>query len=196
MVPFGVPQGAIIDGRTPPQAGLFVVREGETEPRPRFRGRLMFPILDELGRHVGFGGRALGDDTPKYLNSPESVVFQKRKTLYNMHTAKQAMRRAGRPIVVEGYLDAIRLVLAGIEEVVAPLGTALTDEQAQLLVRYAPEVFLLYDSDEAGQKATFRSGLELLGHKATVRVVTLPDIRWARRDIKSVGLLAQALANR
>ena len=157
------------------EAGLFVVREGETEPRPRFRGRLMFPILDEMGRHVGFGGRALGDDTPKYLNSPESVVFQKRKTLYNMHTAKQGMRRAGRAIVVEGYLDAIRLVLAGIEEVVAPLGTALTDEQAQLLVRYAPEVFLLYDSDEAGQKATFRSGLELLGHKATVRVVTLPE---------------------
>jgi DNA primase len=157
------------------EAGLFVVREGENEPRPRFRGRLMFPILDELGRHVGFGGRALGDDTPKYLNSPESAVFQKRKTLYNMHTAKQAMRRAGRAIVVEGYLDAIRLVLAGIEEVVAPLGTALTDEQAQLLVRYAPEVFLLYDSDDAGQKATFRSGLELLGHKATVRVVTLPE---------------------
>ncbi|WP_411282541.1 DNA primase [Gemmatimonas sp.] len=157
------------------EAGLFVVREGETEPRPRFRGRVMFPILDELGRHVAFGGRALGDDTPKYLNSPESVVFQKRKTLYNMHTAKQAMRRANRAIVVEGYLDAIRLVLAGIEEVVAPLGTALTDEQAQLLVRYAPEVFLLYDSDEAGQKATFRSGLELLGHKATVRVVTLPQ---------------------
>ena len=157
------------------EAGLFVVRDGETEPRPRFRGRLMFPILDEMGRYVGFGGRALGDDTPKYLNSPESVVFQKRKTLYNMHTAKQAMRRAGRAIVVEGYLDAIRLVLSGIEEVVAPLGTALTDEQAQLLVRYAPEVFLLYDSDEAGQKATFRSGLELLGHKATVRVVTLPE---------------------
>ncbi len=157
------------------EAGLFVVRDGESEPRPRFRGRLMFPILDEMGRHVGFGGRALGDDTPKYLNSPESVVFQKRKTLYNMHTAKQAMRRAGRAIVVEGYLDAMRLALAGIEEVVAPLGTALTDEQAQLLVRYAPEVFLLYDSDEAGQKATFRSGLELLGHKATVRVVTLPE---------------------
>jgi len=157
------------------EAGLFVVREGENEPRPRFRGRLMFPILDELGRHVGFGGRALGDDTPKYLNSPESAVFQKRKTLYNMHTAKQAMRRAGRAIVVEGYLDAIRLVLAGIEEVVAPLGTALTDEQAQLLVRYASEVFLLYDSDDAGQKATFRSGLELLGHKASVRVVTLPE---------------------
>jgi DNA primase len=174
------------------EAGLFVVREGENEPRPRFRGRLMFPILDELGRHVGFGGRALGDDTPKYLNSPESAVFQKRKTLYNMHTAKQAMRRAGRAIVVEGYLDAIRLVLAGIEEVVAPLGTALTDEQAQLLVRYASEVFLLYDSDDAGQKATFRSGLELLGHKASVRVV---DVFTSENPKAADPAFAASLAN-
>jgi DNA primase len=157
------------------EAGLLVQREGETEPRVRFRGRVMFPIHDELGRPVGFGGRAMGDDTPKYLNSPESAVFQKRRTLYGLHTAKQAMRRVSRAIVVEGYLDAIRLALAGIDEVVAPLGTALTDEQAQLLVRYAPEIFLLYDSDEAGQKATFRSGLELLRVKATVRVVTLPE---------------------
>lgn len=157
------------------EAGLLLVREGETEPRGRFRGRLMFPIQDELGRHVAFGGRAMGDDTPKYLNSAESVVFQKRRTLYGLHTAKQAMRRAERAIVVEGYLDAIRLVLAGIEEVVAPLGTALTEEQAQLLSRYAGEVFLLYDSDEAGQKATFRSGLELLRAKVAVRVVSLPD---------------------
>ena len=157
------------------EAGLLVHREGDSEPRLRFRGRIMFPIHDELGRPVGFGGRAMGDDTPKYLNSPESTVFQKRRTLYGLHTAKQSMRRAGRAIVVEGYLDAIRLALAGIEEVVAPLGTALTEEQAQLLVRYASEVFLLYDSDEAGQKATFRSGLELLRVKATVRVVSLPD---------------------
>lgn len=157
------------------EAGLLVVREGETEPRVRFRGRVMFPIQDELARHVGFGGRAMGDDAPKYLNSPESAVFQKRRTLYGLHTAKQAMRRMSRAIVVEGYLDAIRLALAGLDEVVAPLGTALTEEQAQLLVRYANEIFLLYDSDEAGQKATFRSGLELLRVKATVRVVTLPD---------------------
>ena len=157
------------------EAGLLVQREGEREPRVRFRGRVMFAIQDELGRHVGFGGRALGDDTPKYLNSPESPVFQKRRTLYGLHTAKQAMRRAERGIVVEGYLDAIRLALAGIEEVVAPLGTALTEEQAHLLRRYAGEVFLLYDSDEAGQKATFRSGLELLRVKAAVRVASLPD---------------------
>ena len=117
----------------------------------------------------------MGDDQPKYLNSPESPVFQKRRTLYGLHTAKQAMRRVSRAIVVEGYLDAIRLALAGLEEVVAPLGTALTEEQAQLLTRYATSVFLLYDSDEAGQKATFRSGLELLRAKAAVHVVSLPD---------------------
>jgi DNA primase len=156
-------------------AGLLFVREGETEARPRFRERIMFPIVDELGHHVAFGGRAMGEHAPKYLNSGESAVFQKRRTLYGLHAAKQAIRRAGRAIVVEGYLDAIRVALSGIEEVVAPLGTALTDEQAALIVRYAGEVFLLYDSDEAGQKATFRSGLELLRHKAAVRVVSLPD---------------------
>ncbi len=157
------------------EAGLLVLREGETEPRVRFGGRVMFPIVDELGHYVAFGGRAMGDATPKYLNSGESVVFQKRRTLYGLHAAKNAMRRSGRAIVVEGYLDAIRVALAGVEEVVAPLGTALTEEQAQLLVRYANEIFLLYDSDEAGQKATFRSGLELLRNKAAVRVVSLPD---------------------
>ncbi len=157
------------------EAGLLVRREGESDARVRFRGRVMFPIHDELGRPVGFGGRAMGDDTPKYLNSPESPVFQKRRTLFGLHTAKQAMRRASRAIVVEGYLDAIRLALAGIEEVVAPLGTALTEEQAALLVRYASEVFLLYDSDEAGQKATFRSGHELLRARARVRVASLPE---------------------
>ncbi len=164
-----------IDDARQLEAGLLVLREGDSDPRLRFRGRVMFPILDELGRHVGFGGRAMGDDQPKYLNSPESPVFQKRRTLYGLYTAKQAMRRTTRAIVVEGYLDAIRLSLAGVEEVVAPLGTALTEEQAQLLVRYAPDVFLLYDSDEAGQKATFRSGLELLRAKAKVQVVSLPD---------------------
>lgn len=156
-------------------AGLLVVREDDGSVRPRFRGRVMFPIVDELGRHVGFGGRALGDDTPKYLNSPESDVFHKRRVLYGMHSARHAARGAGRLLVVEGYLDAIRVALGGIAEVVAPLGTALTEEQAALIVRYASEVFLLYDSDEAGLKATFRSGLELLRHGAAVRVVSLPS---------------------
>jgi len=156
-------------------AGLLKKRDDAPEAYIAFRGRVMFPILDELGHHVGFGGRAMGDDTPKYLNSSESNVFRKRETLYGLNTAKNAIRRSGRAIVVEGYLDAIRVALSGVEEVVAPLGTALTEEQAQLLVRYASEIFLLYDSDEAGQKATFRSGLELLRHRAAVRVVSLPE---------------------
>ncbi len=157
------------------EAGLLVVREDDTSIRPRFRGRLMFPILDEHGHHVAFGGRAMGDEQPKYLNSAESGVFQKRRVLYGMQRARTAARRAKRLLVVEGYLDVIRVSLGGIEEVVAPLGTALTEEQAALIVRYAPEVFLLYDSDEAGLKATFRSGLELLRHGASVRVVSLPS---------------------
>ncbi len=156
------------------EAGLLVVREDDDTVRPRFRGRLMFPILDELGHHVAFGGRALGDEQPKYLNSAESGVYQKRRVLYGMQLARTAARREQRLLVVEGYLDVIRVSLGGIAEVVAPLGTALTDEQAALIVRYAPEVFLLYDSDEAGLKATFRSGLELLRHGAAVRVVSLP----------------------
>ena len=157
------------------EAGMLSKPEGEAEPRMNFRNRVMFPILDELGHSVGFGGRALGDAIPKYLNSAESAVFQKRRTLYGMNTAKHSMRRAERAIVVEGYMDAISVALAGFEEVVAPLGTALTEQQAELLGRYAQEVFLFYDSDQAGQKATFRAGLELLRHKFTVQVVTLPD---------------------
>lgn len=157
------------------EAGLLLQREGEEGRRPRFRGRIMFPIHDELGHPVGFGGRALGDEEPKYLNSAESPVFQKRRLLYGLHLARGAMRRQQRAIVVEGYLDVIRLVLAGVEEVVAPLGTALTEDQATLLLRYAPEVFLLLDADEAGQAATFKSGKELLRHRAAVRVVSLPD---------------------
>ena len=181
------------------EAGLLVLRDGETEPRQRFFGRIMFPIVDELGHHIAFGGRAIGDDTPKYLNSGESAVFQKRATLYGLYAAKNAMRRNSRAIVVEGYLDVIRLAVAGIEEVVAPLGTALTEEQAELLVRYAREIFLLYDSDEAGQKATFRSGKELLRHRATVRVVSLPTGEDPDSFVRAHGrnglevLLAQAI---
>jgi DNA primase len=156
-------------------AGLLLQRDGEEGLRPRFRGRIMFPIRDDLGHPVGFGGRALGDEEPKYLNSAESPVFQKRRLLYGLHDARGAMRRQQRAIVVEGYLDVIRLVLAGVEEVVAPLGTALTEEQAALLLRCAPEVFLLLDADEAGQAATFKSGKELLRHRAAVRVVSLPE---------------------
>ena len=155
------------------EAGLLVKREDGTL-LPRFRGRLLFPIHDLRARVVAFGGRILGEGEPKYLNSPDSPVFHKGKLLYNLHVAKHAMRKAERAILVEGYFDVLRLSLAGIEEVVAPLGTGLTPEQAQLLQRHAPQVTLLYDSDDAGLRATFRAGDELLRQGVRVSVATLP----------------------
>ncbi|MEP6692656.1 MAG: DNA primase [Gemmatimonadaceae bacterium] len=156
-------------------AGLLVQREGEEELRPRFRNRLIFPILNASGRYVGFGGRLLGPGEPKYLNSAESPLFNKSRLLYALNWSKNAIRKDDRVLVVEGYFDAVRLMAAGIESVVAPLGTALTEGQAELLARYTKNAFLLYDSDEAGQRATFRAGDELLRHRFAVQVVTLPD---------------------
>ncbi len=155
------------------EAGLLVRRE-DGALASLFRGRLLFPIHDSRARVVGFGGRILGDGEPKYLNSPETPIFHKGKLLYNLQVAKHAMRRAERAIVVEGYFDVLRLGLAGIEEVVATLGTALTSDQAQLVKRYAPHVMLLYDSDDAGLRATFRAGDELLRQGLRVSVATLP----------------------
>jgi len=155
------------------EAGLLAKREDGTFA-PRFRGRLLFPIHDLRGRVVAFGGRILGEGEPKYLNSSDTPIFHKGKLLYNLHVAKHAMRKAERAILVEGYFDVLRLSLAGIEEVVAPLGTGLTAEQAQLVKRHAPHVILLYDSDEPGLRATFRAGDELLREGLRVSVATLP----------------------
>src|SRR2546430_320368 len=155
------------------EAGLLARREDGTLA-PRFRGRLLFPIHDLRGRVVAFGGRILGEGEPKYLNSPDTPIFHKGKLLYNLHVAKHAMRKAERAILVEGYFDALRPSLAGIEAVVAPLGTGLTAEQAQLVKRHAPLVILLYDSDEPGLRATFRAGDELLREGLRVSVATLP----------------------
>ena len=155
--------------------GLLILGEGESNPRARFRNRLMFPILDVQGRNVGFGGRMLGPGEPKYLNSPESPVFSKGKMLYGLNRSRNAIRRADRALVVEGYFDALRLMSSGLEEVIAPQGTAMTEAQAVLLRKYTQNVFLLYDSDTAGLKATFRAGDELLRHGFAVRVVTLPS---------------------
>jgi len=155
------------------EAGLLAKREDGTL-LPRFRGRLLFPIHDLRARVVAFGGRILGEGEPKYLNSPDSPVFHKGKLLYNLQVAKHAMRKAERAILVEGYFDVLRLSLAGIEEVVAPLGTGLTPDQAQLLHRHAPHVMVLYDSDEAGLRATFRAADELLRQGLRVSVATLP----------------------
>jgi DNA primase len=158
------------------QAGLLKPKQDKPdELRAQFRGRLMIPIYDAQNHVVGFGGRVLGLGHPKYLNSSDSTVFQKRHLLYGLNWAKQAIRKADRLIIVEGYFDVIRLMLAGIEEVVAPMGTALTEEQAGLIRKYTQNVLLLYDSDRAGLEATFKSGDALLALGMSARVMTLPE---------------------
>jgi DNA primase len=156
-------------------AGLVLMKQDRPEVKGRFRGRLMFPIYDITGHVVGFGGRILRVGDPKYLNSSESEVFSKRNLLYGLNWAKQAIRKAERLVIVEGYFDVIRLMLAGINEVVAPLGTALTEQQAALIRKYTKNVYLLYDSDQAGLKATFRSGDALLAAGVSAQVISLPD---------------------
>jgi DNA primase len=155
------------------EAGL-VTRREDGSLRPRFWGRLLFPIHDLRGRVVGFGGRVIARGEPKYLNSPESQIFHKGRLLYNLHNAKNAVRRAESAIVVEGYFDVLRVVSAEMEHVVAPLGTALTPNQASLLKRYTSQATLFYDSDQAGLRATFRAADELLRVPMRVMVATPP----------------------
>jgi DNA primase len=158
------------------EAGLLVRREEQGGGvRARFRGRLIFPIYDLQGHAVGFGGRVLGEGEPKYLNSPDSPIFAKGRLLYGLNWAKHAIRRDDRVLLVEGYFDVLRCAAGGIETVVAPLGTALTGQQASLITRYTKNVYLLYDSDAAGLRATFRAGDALLSKGAAVQVVTLPE---------------------
>jgi DNA primase len=163
-----------VDDKALLEAGLTAQRD-DGKVVPRFRSRLLFPIHDLRGRAVGFGGRLLAGGEPKYLNSPETPIFHKGKQLYNLHQAKTAIRKEESVILVEGYFDVFRLVLAGIDHVVAPLGTALTGDQAGLLRRFARAATLLYDSDQAGLRATFRAGDELLRHGVRVRVATMPE---------------------
>ncbi len=127
----------------------------------KFRNRVIFPIFNARDKVIGFGGRAIDDSTPKYLNSPESEIFKKKDNLYGLNLAKSAIRKQNTALVVEGYMDVVSLVEAGIEIAVASLGTALTPEQARLLKRYADTVVLSYDSDRAGQAATLR-GIDIL----------------------------------
>lgn len=163
-----------IEERVLLEAGLLHQREDKSVGA-RFRGRLLFPLHDLRGRVVGFSGRVLGAGEPKYLNSPETPIFHKGSLLYHLHAAKQAIRKEEFVLLVEGQFDVLRLVLAGIDNVVAPLGTALTPDQATLLRRFAPLAILLYDNDAAGLKATFRAADECLRHKLRVKVATLPD---------------------
>ena len=148
------------------------------ESYDRFRARLMIPIRDLRGRVIGFGGRLLGPGEPKYLNSPETPLFDKGRSLYNIDRAGPASRQARRVVVVEGYMDVIALDRAGIAEAVAPNGTALTEAQLELLWRIDPQPVLCFDGDRAGQKAAIRAAmrsLPLLGPERTLRFVALPE---------------------
>ena len=147
------------------------------EPYDAFRGRVIFPIVDLGGRELAFGGRILEavENTPKYLNSPESPIYHKGGTLYGLGWSRHAIRKEGVALVVEGYMDYVSLAAHGIGNAVAPLGTAMTEEQAALIAQYAPRAILLYDSDKAGLKATFRNGDQLLRAGVEVLVATLPE---------------------
>ena len=127
-----------------------------------FRGRLMFPIMDEMGKIVAFGGRALGDEMPKYINSPDSLVYKKQNHLYALNFAKK--ERSKQLIIVEGYMDAIAMHQAGVRNTVASLGTAFTDSQLKTCARYAEEVIFFFDSDNAGQMAALRAIRMMLGY--------------------------------
>jgi DNA primase len=162
------------------EAGLRITVDGK-EPYDRFRGRLMLPIEDARGRTIAFGGRILAKgktDAPKYLNSPDTPLFDKGRTLYNLHRAAPAARQSGRMIVVEGYMDVIALAAAGIGECVAPLGTALTEQQIEMLWRHVETPILCFDGDAAGQRAAMRAvtrALPLLRPAHSLRIVRLPE---------------------
>lgn len=139
-----------------------------------FRHRLMFPIVDAAGRVVGFGGRALGDEPAKYVNSPETPLFSKGRVLYGLAEARQAFSASKRAVVVEGYTDCIMAHQSGLRDAIATLGTAFTDEHAQLLRRYVDTVVLVFDGDEAGQAAAGRALEAALASRLDVRIAVLP----------------------
>ena len=160
------------------EAGMLIQPDdGKRESYDRFRGRLMIPIRDQRGRVIAFGGRILAQGEPKYLNSPETPIFDKGRTLYNLDKAAPAARKSGRVIVVEGYMDAIAISQAGIAEVVAPLGTALTEPQIEKLWTMVETPVLCFDGDSAGQRAALRAAhraLPLLKPGHSLAFATLP----------------------
>ena len=162
------------EARVAEQAGLVKARSTGNGHYDLFRGRIVFPITDPAGNVLGFGGRARGDDQPKYLNTPESPVYRKGSVLFGMPQALEGIRARGRAVVVEGYFDVLALHCAGIPEAVAPCGTALTREHARRLRRYAPEVILLFDADQAGQRAAELSLPILLTEGIRVLAAELP----------------------
>jgi DNA primase len=157
------------------QSGLLI--EKDRSSYDRFRQRIMFPIRDRRGRVIGFGGRALGDETPKYLNSPETEVFKKGKELYGLHELLEADAKPRRVLVVEGYLDVIALAQHGINEAVATLGTSTSTEHVHLLFRFTREIVFCFDGDTAGYKAAWRAleaSLPLLREGREIRFIHLP----------------------
>jgi DNA primase len=164
----------------------------------RFRRRIMFPIANDAGKVIAFGARAMGDDMPKYLNSPETPIYTKSSVLYHLDRAKQELRKSDLGILVEGYMDAIAVARAGISNVVASCGTSLAEPQIKLLARFTHRVVVNYDPDTAGQAATERSLASLLEKEFDVRVLVLPGGADPDKFLKDQGaeayrtLLAQA----
>lgn len=156
------------------QSGLVSVNEEKDRFFDRFRGRIMFPVLDVNGNPVAFGARAMGDDQPKYLNSPETPAYVKGQNLYGLFQSKEAIRQKKFAILVEGYLDLIALYQYGITNVAASLGTAFTPEQSKLLSRFTKRIVINYDGDSAGVKAARRAIAELLPNDFDIKVLVLP----------------------
>lgn len=183
------------------EAGLLIAGDDIPVPYDRFRDRVMFPIHDAKGRCIAFGGRALQRDAQaKYLNSPETPLFHKGANLYNLHRARKAAHEAGTLFVVEGYVDAIAMDRAGLSHVVAPLGTALTEEQLALIWRLVPEPILCFDGDKAGIRAAYRGidvALPQIGPGKTLRFCFLPEGQDPDDLLRAQGAeaLRKALAN-
>ena len=167
-------------------SGLFS-RDANGRYFDRFRRRVMFPIASDTGKIIAFGGRALGDDLPKYLNSPETPIYSKSNVLYHLDHAKETLRQLDFAVLVEGYMDAIAVACAGISNVVASCGTSLTEPQVKLLNRFTRRIIVNYDPDTAGQAATERSLTILLERGAEVRVLALPGGKDPDSFIRSEG---------
>jgi len=157
------------------ESGLLIQRKNGAGQYDRFRNRLIIPICNDRGQVVAFGGRALGDEMPKYLNSPESMLFHKGKTLFGLHHARDAVRRAGVLVLVEGYFDVIVPYGAGVQNIAATMGTALTEHHLRQIQRYAKKVVLVFDSDPAGINAVLRTLDMFLASDIDARAVVLPQ---------------------
>ena len=173
-------------------SGIFALSQKTNKPYDLFRGRLMFPIFDSFGTIIAFGGRALGDEKPKYINSPDSLVYNKQNHLYAMNFARKEQSK--QLIVVEGYMDAIAMHAAGFKNTVAALGTSFTDSQLKLCSRYAEEVVFFFDADNAGQKAALRAIQmmmdylkKLTGINIRIRIAKVPDGKDPDEYIKTNG---------